>query len=100
MDDARPPPQQMTESEFKNWKTLEQINKRRVELQRKVNRYILRKSPHELTTGDKVALIRHLVLCLYTYSPTLRNDLSNLSIVQFEGIKSLAAKTLMAGNGN
>jgi hypothetical protein len=81
MDNARPPPQVMTESEFRNWKTLEQVNERRVELQRRVNRYILPKSPHDLSTGDKVTLIRHLVLCIYTYSPSLRNDLSNLPII-------------------
>jgi hypothetical protein len=65
MDDARPA-QQMTEREFKNWRTLDEINQRRVELQRKVNRTIVPKRPEELTVGDKVTLLWYLVLCLYT----------------------------------
>jgi hypothetical protein len=48
MEKARPPPQVMTQSKFRNWKTVEQINKRCVELQRRVNRYILSNPPNEL----------------------------------------------------
>jgi hypothetical protein len=100
MKKARPPPQVMTESEFRNWKTLEQINERRVELQRRVNQYVLPKPPHELTIEDKVTLIRYLVLCLCTYSPAVRGDYSELPIIRFESIESPAAKLLMAENGN
>jgi hypothetical protein len=100
MDKARPPPQVMTEAEFKKWKTLEQINELRTTSQRRVNRTILPKSPDQLTIGDKVILIRHLVLCLYTYSPAVRNDYSDLSIIRFQNINTAAAKELMAGAGN
>lgn len=100
MEKAKPPPQVMSQSEYKNWKTLDQINERRIELQRKVNRYILPKSPEQLTIADKVTLIRHLVLCLYTYSPAVRNDFSQLPIVRFEDMHGAAAKILMAGTGN
>jgi hypothetical protein len=65
-----------------------------------VNRTILPKSPDQLTIGDKVILIRHLVLCLYTYSPAVQNNYSNLPIVCFESIGTAAAKELMEGDGN
>ena len=100
MEKARPPPQVLSESEYKNWRSLEQINERRVELQRRVNRYILPKKPEQLTVSDKVTLIRHLVLCLYSYSPSLRNDYSELPIVRFDEQQNSAAKALMAGTGN
>lgn len=100
MEKARPPPQVMTESEFCNWKMLEQINERCVELQRRVNRYVLSKPLNELTIEDKVTLIRHLVLCLYTYSPAVRGDYSELPVIRFEEVESPVAKLLMAGNGN
>jgi hypothetical protein len=100
MEKARPPPQVMTEAEFRNWKFLEQINELRTTLQRRVNRTIFPKSPDQLTIGDKVILIRHLVLCLYTYCPAVQNDYSDLPIVCFENIGTAAAKELMEGDGN
>lgn len=100
MDKARPPPQVMTEREFANWKTISQINEHRVELQRRVNRSILPKTPGQLTIADRVILIRYLVLCLYTQSPSLRNDYSNLPIIQFEEMDTPSTKALMAGKGN
>jgi hypothetical protein len=71
------PLQQMTEHEGANWKTLERITKKREELQRRVHRLILLKQPANITMGDRIDLIRHLILCLYAYLPTLRNDYSN-----------------------
>ncbi|GAQ91963.1 hypothetical protein KFL_008920020 [Klebsormidium nitens] len=62
MDEARPPPQQLTEHEAANWKTLDEIPERRVELQRYVNRKILPKKPEDLTIEDRFILIRHLIL--------------------------------------
>lgn len=100
MEKAKPPPQMLSESEYRNWKTLDQINELRVELQRKVNRNILPKSPDQLTVGDKVILMRYLVLSLYTNSPSLRNDLSNLPIIRFEDLHGQSARILMAGTGN
>jgi hypothetical protein len=44
MEDARPA-QHMSEREAKNWKSLDEINQRRVELQRKINRSIAPKKP-------------------------------------------------------
>lgn len=100
MEKARPLPQVMTEAEFRNWKTVSQINDKRVELQRRVNRSILHKAPAELTTADKVILMRHVVLCLYSQSPSLRNDYSNLEVVRFEDMHTPSAEALMAGNRN
>jgi hypothetical protein len=99
MDDARPA-QQMTEREFKNWRTLEEINQRRVELQRKVNRTIVPKRPEELTVGDRVTLLRYLVLCLYTQMNAIRNDWSDLPVVRFEDLGSTAAREVMSGSRN
>ncbi|GAQ93274.1 hypothetical protein KFL_014070010, partial [Klebsormidium nitens] len=99
MEDARPP-QHMSEREAKNWKSLDEINQRRIELQRKVNRSIAPKKPEEITVGDKVTLCRYLVLCLYTQMPAIRNDWSNLPIVRFEEVGSTAARELMAGSRN
>jgi hypothetical protein len=99
MEDARPP-QHMFEREAKNWKSLDEINQRRVELQRKINRSIAPKKPEEVTVGDKVTLCCYLVLCLYTQMPAIRNDWSNLSIVRFEEVGSTAARELMAGSRN
>ena len=99
MEDARPT-QQMTEREAKNWRSLDEINQRRVELQRKVNRTIVPKRPDELTTGDKVTLIRYLVLCLYTQMNAIRNDWSDLPIVRYEDLGSIAAREVMAGSRN
>ncbi|GAQ83541.1 hypothetical protein KFL_001520110 [Klebsormidium nitens] len=100
MEKARPPPQVMTEAESRNWKTLSQIDDKRVQLQRRVNRSILPKGPGQLTTADKVILIRYLVLCLYSQSPSLRNDYSNLPVIRFEDMHTPSAKTLTSGNGN
>jgi hypothetical protein len=100
MEKAKPPPQQLSESEYRNWKTLDQINELRVELQRKVNRNILPKSPDQLSVGDRVILMRYLVLSLYTNSPSLRNDFSNLPIIRFEDLHGQSARILMAGSGN
>lgn len=100
MEKAKPPPQMLTESEYRNWKTLDQINELRVELQRKVNRNILPKLPAKLTVDDKVILMRYLVLSLYTNSPSLRNDFSNLPIIRFEDMNGPSARILMAGTGN
>ncbi|GAQ93243.1 hypothetical protein KFL_013830020 [Klebsormidium nitens] len=100
MKDAKPPPQVLTEREAANWKSLSEINDRRVELQRYVNRKILPKSPEELTIGDKVILMRHLILCLFTYQPAIRNDYSECPIVRFDDIKTPDARILMSGPGN
>jgi hypothetical protein len=100
MDESKPPPQQLTEREASNWKTLDQINNRRVELQRHLNRKILHKRPEELTIKDKIILIRHLILCLFTYQPAVRNDYSECQIIRFEDIGTPEARELMSGSGN
>jgi hypothetical protein len=87
MEDARPA-QHMSEREAKNWKSLDEINQRRVELQRKINRSIVPKKPKEVTVADKVTLCRYLLLCLYTQMPAIGNDWSDLPIVRFEEIGS------------
>jgi hypothetical protein len=46
----------MTEHEGANWKTLEEITKRREELQRRVNRLILPKQPADLTMEDRIEI--------------------------------------------
>jgi hypothetical protein len=99
MEDARPA-QHMSEREAKNWKSLDEINQRRVELQRKINRSIVPKKPEEVTVGDKVTLCRYLVLCLYTQMPAIRNDWSDLPIVRFEEFGSSAACAVMSGSRN
>jgi hypothetical protein len=53
-----------------------------------------------MSSKDKVTLIQRLVLCLYTYSPAVRGDYSELPVILFESIESPAAKMLMARNGN
>jgi hypothetical protein len=99
MDDARPA-QQMSEREAKNWKSLDEINQPRVELQRKINRSIAPKKPEEVTVADKVTLCRYLVLCLDTQMPPIQNDWSSLSIVRVEEVGSTAARELMSGSRN
>jgi hypothetical protein len=99
MEDARPA-QHMSEREAKNWKSLDEINLRRVELQRKINRSIVPKKPEEVTVADKVTLCCYLVLCLYTQMPAIRNNWSDLPIVRFEEIGSAAACQLMSGSCN
>jgi hypothetical protein len=99
MDDARPA-QQMSEREAKNWKSLDEIDQRRVELQRKVNRTIAPKRPEDVTTGEKVTLIRYLVLCLYTQMNAIKNDWSDLPVVRFEDLGSVAARELISGSRN
>jgi hypothetical protein len=88
----------MTESELKNWRTLNEINQRRVELQRKANRTIMPKRPEELTVGDRVTLLWYLVLCLYTQMNAIRNDWSDLPVVRFEDLGSTAAREVMSGS--
>lgn len=101
MDESKPPPQQLTEREASiNWKTLDQINEQRVELQRLVNRKILHKKSKELTIEDKITLIRHLILCLFTSQPAVRNDYSEFPIIRFEDIGTAEARELMSGSGN
>jgi hypothetical protein len=97
-DAVRPPLQQMTEHEGANWKTLEEITKRREELQRRVNRLILPKQPADLTMEDRIDLIRYLILCLYAYLPTLRNDYSDAPIIFMKDHRSSAIRKLMQGN--
>jgi hypothetical protein len=80
-DAVRPPLQQMTEHEGANWKTLEEITKRREELQRHMNRLILPKQPADITIEDRLDLVWHLILCLYAYLPTLRNEYSDAPII-------------------
>ncbi|GAQ93344.1 hypothetical protein KFL_014570010 [Klebsormidium nitens] len=91
MEDAKPPPQQLTEREAANWKTLDEITERRVELQRHVNRKLLHKRPEALTDEDKFVLFRHLILCLYSYQPAIRNDYSDCPIVRLKDIKTADA---------
>jgi hypothetical protein len=94
----RPPLQQMTEHEGANWKTLEEITKKREELQRRVNRVILPKQPADIMIEDRIDLIRHLILCLYAYLPTLRNDYSDAPIIFMRDHRSSAIRKLMQGN--
>jgi hypothetical protein len=100
MEEAKPPPQVLTEREAANWKSLSQINDRRTELQRYVNRKILPKSPKDLSIRDKVILIKHLVLCLFTYQPAVRNDYSNCPIVRLKETQTAEAREIMSGSGN
>jgi hypothetical protein len=100
MDEARPPPQVLTEREATNWKTLDEIAERRVELQRYVNRKILVKSPKELSIEDNIIMIRHLILCLFTYQPAIRNDYSECPIIRFEDIETTEACKTMSGSEN
>jgi hypothetical protein len=100
MEDAKPPPQQLTEREAANWKTLDQINERRKELQRHVNRKILHKRPGELTDEDKFVLFCHLILCLYSYQPAIRNDYSDCPVVLLKDTKTAETRDIMFGSGN
>ncbi|GAQ86179.1 hypothetical protein KFL_002740170 [Klebsormidium nitens] len=100
MDEARPPPQQLTVQEAANWKTFDQINERRVELQRYVNRRILPQKPEDLTIKDKIILIQHLILCLFTYQPAVRNDYSECPVVRHGDIKTTEARELMSSSKN
>jgi hypothetical protein len=100
MDKSRPPSQQLTPREAAKWKSLEQINQRRVELQRHVNRKILHKKPEDLTDDDKIVLFRNLILCLYAYQPAVCNDYSDCPIIRFEDTKTMEAHNIMAGTGN
>jgi hypothetical protein len=99
MEDARPA-QHMSKRVAKNWKSLDEINQRRVKLQRKINRSIAPKKPEEVIVPDKVTLCRYLVLCLYTQMPAIRNDWSDLPIVRFHQVGSTSARDLMAGFRN
>jgi hypothetical protein len=88
----------MTEHEGANWKTLEEITKKREELQRRVNRLILPKQPADITIEDRIDLIRHLILCLYADLPTLRNDYSDAPIIFMRDHRSSAIRKMMQGN--
>jgi hypothetical protein len=100
MEDAKPPLQQLTEREAANWMSLQQIVDRRVELQRHVNRKILNKKPKDLPDEDKIVLFRHLILCLYSYQPVIRNDYSDCPIVRLKDTKTAEARDIMSGSGN
>jgi hypothetical protein len=65
-----------------------------------VNRKILHKRPKELTDEDKFVLFRHLILCLYSYQPAIRNDYSDCPIVRLKDIKTAEAREIMSGSGN
>lgn len=66
-----------------------------------MNRKIrLPKSPKDLSDEDKIVLFRHLIFCLYSYQPAVRNDYSECPIVRFADTKTAKARELLSETGN
>lgn len=74
----QPNDHEKTDTQAKNWLTMEEINKKRDDLKNKIDKFMKNKT---ITENEFEQLQQYLIICLYTMQPPRRNEYLYMEVI-------------------